>query len=211
MKLLGLDTSGKTAAAAIYDSDEKIFLAHTSLCAKRQQSQIYMPLLARMLDDLDLSISDLDGLAVCKGPGSYTGLRIGVAGIQAMAFAGKKPCVGISTLEAIAYTYTSKSCDTVLVKIPARQSFSYVGIYRRDAEIWKVLLPDQLMDDETLSRTIADFSPEKIDTIDHAGSGCAMGVCLAAEHAVWQPPEQLRPAYLQKVQAEKDWEIAQRK
>ena len=77
MRILGIDTSGKVAAAALYDSEAGCLLAQQSVYTKRTHSQVILPLAERLLADTGLQWQDVDGFAVAKGPGSYTGLRIG--------------------------------------------------------------------------------------------------------------------------------------
>lgn len=103
MRYLGMDTSGSVAAVALYDTEQDLFLSQQSLYTKKTHSQVILPLVERTLQDCGLTAADLDGIAVAVGPGSYTGLRIGVAAVKAMTFALQLPCFGISTLEALAY------------------------------------------------------------------------------------------------------------
>ena len=114
MRYLGMDTSGSVAAVALYDTEQDLFLSQQSLYNKKTHSQVILPLVERTLQDCGLTAADLDGIAVAVGPGSYTGLRIGVAAVKAMTFALQLPCFGISTLEALAYqaaTANGLCCD----------------------------------------------------------------------------------------------------
>ena len=91
MRILGIDTSGTVAAAAIYDSERDIILAQQVVYTKRTHSQVILPLAERLLDDTGLSLSEIDRIAVAAGPGSYTGLRIGIAAVKAMSFVPSVP------------------------------------------------------------------------------------------------------------------------
>ena len=93
MRILGIDTSGKVAAAALYDSEAGCLLAQQSVYTKRPHSQVILPLAERLLADTGLQWQDVDGFAVAKGPGSYTGLRIGIAAVKAMAYALQIPII----------------------------------------------------------------------------------------------------------------------
>ena len=84
MRYLGMDTSGSVAAVALYDTEQDLFLSQQSLYTKKTHSQVILPLVERTLQDCGLTAADLDGIAVAVGPGSYTGLRIGVAAVKAM-------------------------------------------------------------------------------------------------------------------------------
>ena len=90
--LLGIDTSGKTASAALFDSDSETFLAQTSLYTQKTHSQVIMPAVKEMIAQAGKQITDIGGIAVANGPGSYTGLRIGVAAAKAMSFGQRAGC-----------------------------------------------------------------------------------------------------------------------
>ena len=89
MRILGIDTSGKVAAAALYDSEAGCLLAPQSVYTKRTHSQVILPLAERLLADTGLQWQDVDGFAVAKGPGSYTGLRIGIAAVSCVPTTAK--------------------------------------------------------------------------------------------------------------------------
>ncbi|MGN0586396.1 MAG: tRNA (adenosine(37)-N6)-threonylcarbamoyltransferase complex dimerization subunit type 1 TsaB, partial [Oscillospiraceae bacterium] len=85
MILLGIDTSGKTASVAV--CNENSVLAQTSVLTRLTHSQIIMPLCTEVLKNAGLDLSAVDAFTVSNGPGSYTGLRIGVSAVKAMSFA----------------------------------------------------------------------------------------------------------------------------
>ena len=86
MLLLGIDTSGKVASADLFDTENEIFLAQSSLYTQKTHSQVIMPMVKDILARFDKQMSDIGAIAVANGPGSYTGLRIGVAAVKAMCF-----------------------------------------------------------------------------------------------------------------------------
>ena len=110
MLILGIDTSGKNASVAVCSENE--MLAQYFVKTQKTHSQVILPLCEKMLSDLEISVNDIDRFAVAAGPGSYTGLRIGVSAIKALAFGLDKKCNGISTLEAIAYNFKG-NCGVV--------------------------------------------------------------------------------------------------
>ncbi|MFQ9093939.1 MAG: tRNA (adenosine(37)-N6)-threonylcarbamoyltransferase complex dimerization subunit type 1 TsaB [Ruminococcus sp.] len=128
MRILGIDTSGKVAAAALYDSESRCLLAQQTVYTKRTHSQVILPLAERLLADTGLNWQDVDGFAAAKGPGSYTGLRIGIAAVKAMSYALQIPCVGISTLEGLAWQNLSWQ-GVICAVMTARQSLVYAGLY----------------------------------------------------------------------------------
>jgi len=100
MKILCLDSATESATAAIIDEDK--LLGEITFNYKKQHSTIMMPMIDTLLTSTDLSIEDIDGFVVSKGPGSFTGLRIGMATIKGLAQPTGKPFVSISTLDALA-------------------------------------------------------------------------------------------------------------
>ena len=96
MKILALDTTAKSASAAITDGREP--LAVFTLEAGLTHSETVLPMIKTALESLHMSAHDIDLFAVTAGPGSFTGVRIGISEIKGLAFATGKPCVGVSTL-----------------------------------------------------------------------------------------------------------------
>ena len=87
MKILGIETSSKTASVAV--ADENGILGELSYSAKKTHSQVILPLALELLEKLELTIKDMDCVAVSDGPGSYTGLRIGIAAAKGLTFTGE--------------------------------------------------------------------------------------------------------------------------
>ncbi len=100
MKILAVDTATKSCSVAIIDKDT--LLAEVSINNKQTHSKHLMEMINNALVMSDLNISELDGFAVVKGPGSFTGLRIGISSIKGLAASSGKPVVGISSLDALA-------------------------------------------------------------------------------------------------------------
>ena len=100
MRILALETSAKAVSAAVTE-DGKV------LCSGYQDtglthSRTLMPIVEAMLKNTGLTVQDCDAVAVAAGPGSFTGIRIGVSAAKGLAFAADKPCAAVSTLEAMA-------------------------------------------------------------------------------------------------------------
>ncbi len=195
MLILGIDTATPTAAVAIYDSDKRTFLAQVSLYAGRTHGATLFPLIERTLQDAHLTVADLDVIAAVAGPGSYTGLRIGVAAVQGIAVAANKPALAVSTLEAIAWSYANVSGYLSPI-LPARAETYYAGIYKTDSGIITVDTPDALFTLPEITQ-IRDALPTLPLILDAPPDGCAKGACLAATHHPLDDPLALRPRYLQ--------------
>ena len=101
MKILGIDTSTPIGSIALIDGDNLV-AEHTLNIVQAHSSRL-MPAIDSVLQWGDITVDDLDGCAVGVGPGSFTGIRIGVATIKSLCYALDKPIAGVSTLEAIAY------------------------------------------------------------------------------------------------------------
>lgn len=101
MRVLGLDSSTACATCAILEDDT--LLGEITFNYKKQHSVILMPMIDSLLSNLNLTISDMDGFVVSKGPGSFTGLRIGMATIKGLSQGTGKPFIGVSSLDALAY------------------------------------------------------------------------------------------------------------
>ncbi len=125
MRILGLDTSGKTASAAILDTEQGILLGEHTVYTSRTHSQVILPLCKELLDECRMTPQDVDCYAVAVGPGSYTGLRIGIAAVQGMAMVHNTPCIGVSTLEAMASRIYG--APQILSVMHARADLFYCG------------------------------------------------------------------------------------
>lgn len=139
MKILALDTSTMMATCAVLDENK--LLGEYSLNQEETHSEKLVPMIKELLDSLNLNISDIDLYTVALGPGSFTGLRIGVATVKGFAHLFKKPVVGVSTLEALAYNLPYHK--VVVPMIDARRDRVYTGIYTWvDGKIKTIMEPD---------------------------------------------------------------------
>jgi tRNA threonylcarbamoyladenosine biosynthesis protein TsaB len=127
MHVLAIDTALAACAAAIFDSVADEVVHSESLPLERGHAEELMPLIARVMQDAGLAFSQLDRIAVTIGPGSFTGLRVGIAAARGIALAAGKPVVGISTLAAYcAPALADDLADTVLAAIDARHGHVYM-------------------------------------------------------------------------------------
>ena len=127
MKILAIDTSALTATAAILSEDRLI--GEISTTTKLTHSQTIMPMIDELLKKVSIDITDIDLFACSEGPGSFTGLRIGIGTIKGLAYGLGKPVVGVSTLEALAHNIDVT--DLVICPImDARRGQVYNGLYK---------------------------------------------------------------------------------
>ncbi len=126
MKILAIDTSGLVATVAISDGD--ILKAQFSIQHKTTHSEILMPMLDDMVKKIGLDLSSIDAIAVAKGPGSFTGLRIGSATAKGLALALDKPIIPVPTVDALAYNLYGNE-KIICPMMDARRNQVYTGIY----------------------------------------------------------------------------------
>jgi len=127
VKILAIDTSSIVATCAIMDDDKLV--GEYILNQKRTHSQKIMPMIKELLDSCNLELDDIDLFAAAKGPGSFTGLRIGIATIKGLAHVNNKKVVGIPTIDALAFNVPY--CEGIVVPMmDARRDRVYTGIYR---------------------------------------------------------------------------------
>jgi len=127
MLIFAMDTCCKAATAAVV-SDEPV-LAQVVLNNNMQHSQRLMPLVEQMFADLGLTPADIDVFATAVGPGSFTGVRIGVSSVKALAHAADKPCVAVSTLEGLAANVPYFE-GLVCPILDARREQVYTAVFR---------------------------------------------------------------------------------
>ena len=126
MRILAIDTSGLVGAVAIADGD--ILLAQFSIQYKTTHSEILLPMLDDMCRKVHLDLSSIDAIAVAKGPGSFTGLRIGAATAKGLALALDKPIIPVPTVDGIAYNLYGNE-KVICPMMDARRNQVYTGLY----------------------------------------------------------------------------------
>ncbi|MBQ7105914.1 MAG: tRNA (adenosine(37)-N6)-threonylcarbamoyltransferase complex dimerization subunit type 1 TsaB [Clostridia bacterium] len=226
MKILAAECSAVSASCALTDNGKTIATSFVNL--KLTHSQTLLPMIKAMLDSAKTDIKDIDGFCISSGPGSFTGIRIGISAVKGMAAPEKKPCVGVSTLLAMAYNYADTDCIACCV-MDARCSQVYNAMFRIENGVITRLCDDRALLCEELAKDIKEnYSGEKIIVIGD-GTSCfapfaddlnvilshpsrrfqtAEGVAQAAYNDFLcgntTPPEQLLPTYLRLPQAERE-------
>ncbi|MFZ5736425.1 tRNA threonylcarbamoyladenosine biosynthesis protein TsaB [Rhodopseudomonas thermotolerans] len=126
MLILAIDTALDACAAAVLDTDANRLLAGESQAMQRGHAEALMPLLGRVMDASGIGFLDIDRIAVTTGPGSFTGLRVGLSAARGIALAAAKPVVGLTTLSAFAAPLVSETDETpILSAIDARHDHVY--------------------------------------------------------------------------------------
>ncbi len=140
MKILALDTSSNVASVAVVTEDK--LLGDFTLNLSKTHSQKLMPIVDGLLSNLELGISDLDGIAVSAGPGSFTGLRIGVTAAKSFAQPLDLPVIPVSTIEAMAWNLPGFD-GLVCPIMDARRGQVYTGVYQWNQGKMEAVLEDQ--------------------------------------------------------------------
>jgi tRNA threonylcarbamoyl adenosine modification protein YeaZ len=130
MRVLAIDTALEACSAAVLDTERGEITAHESLPMVRGHAEALIPLIARVMDKALIGFATLDRIAVTTGPGSFTGLRVGISAARGIALAASKPAVGLSTLAAYAAPLIAAD-DTlpVVVAIDARHDHVYLQVF----------------------------------------------------------------------------------
>ena len=130
MKVLAVDTSSIVAAVAVVEGEK--LLGEYILNHKRMHSQKLMPLIIELMHSLELKPQDIDAYAASTGPGSFTGLRIGITTIKALAYAAGKPVISVPTLDALAFNVYFHAGAIICPMMDARNNQVYTALYRRE-------------------------------------------------------------------------------
>ena len=218
MKTLALETSAKSVSVAV--TENGTLLAQAYQDRGLTHSVTLMPLLDGMLKTAGLTLDDMDIIAVAQGPGSFTGIRIGVSAAKGLAWAKALPCCGVSTLEAMAYGVTDFE-GVVVGAMDARRQQVYNAVTRlcADRAVAMELVAEELTAMPEPKLIVGDGAVLLYDFLQKAGIGCrlasplhrqqsAAGVALAAEHLAAQgltcSAQELQPVYLRLSQAERE-------
>jgi len=130
MRVLAIDTALAACSAAVLDTEQGGILARESLPMIRGHAEALMPLISRVMEDAGLAFTDLDRVAVTTGPGSFTGLRVGISAARGIALAAEKPAVGLLTLSAYAAPHLANDDGLpVVAAIDARHNHVYLQVF----------------------------------------------------------------------------------
>jgi tRNA threonylcarbamoyladenosine biosynthesis protein TsaB len=133
MLILALDTALDACAAGVLDIDAGRLIAQESQAMKRGHAEALMPLIARVIKAAGIAFASLDRIAVTTGPGSFTGLRVGLSAARGIALAAGKPVVGVTTLNAYAAPIVAENREQpVICAIDARHEHVYFQVVSGD-------------------------------------------------------------------------------
>ena len=222
MIILSFESSAKAASVALVKDGELI--AQYSQCCALTHSRTLLPMAEAMLKNTEVAPEDIDEFACAYGPGSFTGIRIGVATVKGLAWSLEKPCVGVSTLEAMAWHGVSAG-GTICPVMDARRSQVYNALFEikdgrpvRLTEDRAISLEELKSDVEKLSDEVflvGDGTKITAEYLRSIGTGfrtapanlimqSAWGVAMAAEGKPAGDSASLLPVYLRLSQAERE-------
>src|SRR5262245_14194682 len=130
MRVLAIDTALAACSAAVLDTREIAVVASETLPMERGHAEAIMPLIARVMDQAGAEFATLDRIAVTTGPGSFTGLRVGISAARGIALAAGKPAVGLSTLAGFAAPHIAENdASAVVAAVDARHGHVYLQVF----------------------------------------------------------------------------------
>lgn len=222
MLILGFESSAKAASVAIC-RDGKL-ISQYSQASGLTHSRTLLPMAEDMLKNAELSLKDVDALAVAHGPGSFTGIRIGVSTVKGLAWALDKPCVGVSTLEAMAW-HGLAAGGYICPVMDARRNQVYNALFEivdgkplRLTEDRPIALAELIEEVKALPAPVflvGDGTDITEKFFKQQGIPCrrapenlmwqsAWGVCMAAQDKPLGSTDELLPVYLRLSQAERE-------
>lgn len=224
MKILALESSAKAASCAVLADGE--LLASAWQAAGLTHSRTLLPMVEGMLKNSELTMEAMDAVAVAAGPGSFTGLRIGIAAVKGLAWAAEKPCIPVSTLEAMAWPLAHLE-GSIVCAMDARRQQIYNAAFLADSGALERLREDRALSLEEAAAGLAgldgpmtivgDGAQMCFDFFTARGIDCrlapvhlrlqsAAGVALAAwrRRTETVSAQELTPVYLRLSQAERE-------
>ncbi len=163
MIVLSIDSASKVATTALLD--ENNLIAEYTINNKMEHSTLIMDMVDKLLMDSNLSIDDIDGFIVSKGPGSFTGLRIGMATVKGLSFGANKPYVSVSSLDALAYSLVS--FDGIICPVmDALRDSVYTCLYKSTNGELEKLIDYSALELDDLIKILKDKNEKVIFTGD---------------------------------------------
>lgn len=176
MRVLAIDTALEACAVAVLDTEEAKRGAHDSLPMLRGHAEALMPLVARVIERAAISFSELDRVVVTVGPGSFTGLRVGISAARGIGLAAGKPVIGVTTLAAFAAPLMAAAENKpVVAAIDARHDHVYLQIFGAGGRT--LVAPRIATLREAVNRAAASGAPRLV------------GTAASLLHAAWPASE----------------------
>ena len=185
MKILSLDSSATVATVALCEDGR--LLAEYTLNNGNTHSETLLPMVESVLRLYGISVKDIDLFAASAGPGSFTGVRIGVATLKGLAFQSNTPCVGVSTLEAIAENLSLHQ-GLICPVMNARRGQVYTALFRSNGEQMERLMPDSALSVTELDELLSAYG----EPVAFCGDGYDVTLPVLQKTKAIPVPERLR-------------------
>lgn len=185
MKILALDSSATVATVALCENDR--LLSEYTVNNGNTHSETLLPMIEAVLTSFSLTARDIDLFAASAGPGSFTGVRIGAATLKGLAFGTGKPCVSVSTLEALAFNL-SACAGLICPVMNARRSQVYTALFRSDGQTLTRLLDDSALSIAELDELFSGYG----ESVRFCGDGYDVTVPTLCRTAAIAVPDRLR-------------------
>lgn len=173
MKFLAMDTVFDQCSVAVLDSNGHVLASHTET-GKRQQTQQILPMIDAALSEAQLKLADITALIFNRGPGAFSGIRINTAVVQALSVAHDIPCVGVSSLQAIAQrAYQQYGLSEVYSALDARMQQVYFGHYALadDSGTDYLVMQPVLVGDSDSTEQLLDYDSQTALNLPIVGNG----------------------------------------
>lgn len=225
MFILGIETTGKVGSVAIVDESGKTVNRVTTDSMSHLRELV--PMIKELVDELGISLNELDAIAVSVGPGSFTGIRIGLATAKTLAQTLGKKCISVNSLEI--FKEKADSDNKVAVIYNARRGQVYGAIYGNDGS--EILAPGPYMLDEVLevaeeyddikwygdgviayADRLSGMNIAEVDEMNQSADMVCRYACIKLEHGELLDFDQLEPEYMRLPEAEqklKDGRLAE--
>lgn len=191
MKILAIDSSAAASSAAIV-SDGKC-ISQSYINVKLTHSQTLLPMCFSALSSAGLSLNDIDAFAVTCGPGSFTGLRIGIAAVKGMAISDNKPCYCVSSLEALAFNLLGFN-GMICAVMDARCGQFYAALFKSEGGRIQRISEDEAVKAESLYERLFALN-EKIYLVGDGAQLCFDGAMPQLKQKLVLVPDGLRYAH----------------
>ena len=221
MLILGIDTSAVTCSVALLEN--RNMLSTRSVTHGMTHSETLLPMISEVLAESDKKISQLDCIAIAAGPGSFTGLRIGISTVKGLAISQNIPCVSVSTLEGLATNARHYEGITVCALMDARRGEFYQAFFRIEKGNAVRICEDRAVNGEKIAEEM-----KKESKLIILGDGAEKFVSLFPSYQKYLAPKEIRfqngesiaylgeagelqscqslsPTYLRLPQAEREW------
>ncbi|MDD3995905.1 MAG: tRNA (adenosine(37)-N6)-threonylcarbamoyltransferase complex dimerization subunit type 1 TsaB [Bacilli bacterium] len=162
MRLLMVDTATIVASAAVIEEEKLV--GEVIINHQKKHSEKLLPAIDHLFTDAGLDVSEMDAFGIVCGPGSFTGLRIGMATVKGFAQALNKPVVGVSTLEALAYNLPYAQ-GIICPILDAQRDQVYTGVYQFINGCFETLLPDTVLSIDALIRHLSEITDGPIHVL----------------------------------------------